>query len=426
MTCHPQLGRGLQLTMFASLLNQAAPLPLPAATASTASTQGPPALDGGLEASTVAVSGFQWRRLEGGGATIAVSFDVIAGADGGGEAANFTGHHAFVLHRAHRLAPPGGTRVRVVGAAGATTQTTADLAASSFAFSDATHRVALTLYGPVGAGQRFHAVVMIGGRTFQVDPLERHRAELFANDSNPAPRRRRLAEVEGAHHVGFRAADSPIDAGEFGGARCGVGRTAVARDCTAVFDRACPGARHTGARCRACIAEHNVDGHRHCDSLDVEAVCEARTTGSDAGGDADAGPPGRRRARRTALPERWTNCFNDDHRTRTFSIGLAIDHTFYEGAGSDVDTAVARAAELIADANLIYRHQLNIVLQIGHVEIRTTADGRDWNSGCGTAAAAVYGNFDIIFDLSSRICQLHPTPHAPCATPYLVQMLIVC
>ena len=31
-----------------------------------------------------------------------------------------------------------------------------------------------------------------------------------------------------------------------------------------------------------------------------------------------------------------------------------------------------------------------------------------------------YGNFDIILDLFSRICQLHPTPHAPCATPYLV------
>lgn len=390
MTRHPQLGRGVLLAVLMALRNHHAaarpmplPWPLPTATA-TASTHGPPV----LEAS--AVSGFRWRRLEGGGATIAVSFDVIADVDGGGgEAANFTGHHAFVLRRAHQLAPPGGTTVRIVGTAPATTTTTADVTANSYAFSDTTHRVALTLYGPAeaGAGQRFHAIVMIGARTFQIDPLDRHRASLA--NLNPA-RRRRLVGIEGTHHLVFRAADSPIEAGDLGGARCGVGRTSVARDCAAVFEQACPGARHTGAPCRACIVEHDVGGHRHCDSLDVEAVCEARTSGSDEGGDADPRVLDRPRVRRTStttLPARWTNCFPDDQQTRTFSIGLAIDYPFFVGAGSDVDTAVARAAELIADANLIYLHQLNIVLQIGHIEIRTTADGQDWNSGCGPTAA---------------------------------------
>ena len=37
-----------------------------------------------------------------------------------------------------------------------------------------------------------------------------------------------------------------------------------------------------------------------------------------------------------------------------------------------------------------------------------------------------YGNFDIILDLFSRIGRLHPTAHAPCATLYLVPMLIGC
>ena len=51
---------------------------------------------------------------------------------------------------------------------------------------------------------------------------------------------------------------------------------------------------------------------------------------------------------------------------------------------------------------------------------------------CAAAGAAdaldngAYGNFDIIFDHFPRISQLHPTPHAPCAMPCLVPMLIGC
>ena len=37
-----------------------------------------------------------------------------------------------------------------------------------------------------------------------------------------------------------------------------------------------------------------------------------------------------------------------------------------------------------------------------------------------------YGNFDIILDRFSRICYLHPTPYAPCATLYMVPTLIGC
>ena len=36
------------------------------------------------------------------------------------------------------------------------------------------------------------------------------------------------------------------------------------------------------------------------------------------------------------------------------------------------------------------------------------------------------GNFDISFDHSSRISQLYPTSHVPCAVLYLVPMLIGC
>ena len=37
---------------------------------------------------------------------------------------------------------------------------------------------------------------------------------------------------------------------------------------------------------------------------------------------------------------------------------------------------------------------------------------------------SVYGNLFIILDHFSRISQLQPTPHVPCATLYLVRMLI--
>ena len=42
------------------------------------------------------------------------------------------------------------------------------------------------------------------------------------------------------------------------------------------------------------------------------------------------------------------------------------------------------------------------------------------------SSASGYGNFDIIFDHYSRIPQLHPTQHIPCALLYLVTMLIGC
>ena len=54
--------------------------------------------------------------------------------------------------------------------------------------------------------------------------------------------------------------------------------------------------------------------------------------------------------------------------------------------------------------------------------------------GAGASLAAVharvsgagYGNFDIILDHVSRVSQLHPNPHAPCAMLYIVPMLVVC
>ena len=42
------------------------------------------------------------------------------------------------------------------------------------------------------------------------------------------------------------------------------------------------------------------------------------------------------------------------------------------------------------------------------------------------ALRAQSGNFDIILDRFSRIYQLHPIPHAPCAVLYFVSMLIGC
>ena len=44
----------------------------------------------------------------------------------------------------------------------------------------------------------------------------------------------------------------------------------------------------------------------------------------------------------------------------------------------------------------------------------------------GLQFGAWYGNFDIILGHLSRVSQLHPTPHAPCAMLYLVTMLAVC
>ena len=38
----------------------------------------------------------------------------------------------------------------------------------------------------------------------------------------------------------------------------------------------------------------------------------------------------------------------------------------------------------------------------------------------------LYGRFDIVLDHFSRICHRHPAPYAPCATLYLVPMLIGC
>ena len=49
--------------------------------------------------------------------------------------------------------------------------------------------------------------------------------------------------------------------------------------------------------------------------------------------------------------------------------------------------------------------------------------GRSRRSSIGDQT---YGNFDIVLDRFARITQLHANPHAPCATLYVVPMLIAC
>ena len=54
-------------------------------------------------------------------------------------------------------------------------------------------------------------------------------------------------------------------------------------------------------------------------------------------------------------------------------------------------------------------------------------DHKEHGTQCEYAGKELrYGNFDIIWNRFSRINPLRSTAHAPCATLYLVPLLLVC
>jgi len=81
------------------------------------------------------------------------------------------------------------------------------------------------------------------------------------------------------------------------------------------------------------------------------------------------------------LPDKWQNCYTDDNTTKALGHGIVIASKLYSRF-ADEDEAVDFVILLFAEANLIYKPQLNFVLVCKHVFLQKQHAGApDWDAG---------------------------------------------
>merc|ERR1719291_147632 len=86
-------------------------------------------------------------------------------------------------------------------------------------------------------------------------------------------------------------------------------------------------------------------------------------------------------ARRPGNPERWDNCYENDEVTRALAMGVAMGSNLYSKFGTS-QRALQWLESVFAQTNLIYRPQLNFVLQIGSSYLQSTENNApSWNQG---------------------------------------------
>jgi len=99
---------------------------------------------------------------------------------------------------------------------------------------------------------------------------------------------------------------------------------------------------------------------------------------------------------RRLLVQQWTNCYDGESTTHTFSIGVVIASGLFERKFSnDHEAATKWINAVVTEANVIYEPQLNIILQVGDVVIQQ-----------GSAGAPSWDNPICTQSLSSQLGQL--------------------
>jgi hypothetical protein len=124
-----------------------------------------------------------------------------------------------------------------------------------------------------------------------------------------------------------------------------------------------------------------VDKHLHVSNHSDEfGIC----TGADAKGGND---------RRLAV-QRWTDCYDGDEVTRTFSIGIAVGSGLFSRRFNNDETALAQwVNSVVSSTNMIFKQQLNIAIKVADLVIQGTSQG-------GPSWDAPQCHLDILSQLS--------------------------
>jgi hypothetical protein len=130
--------------------------------------------------------------------------------------------------------------------------------------------------------------------------------------------------------------------------------------------------------------------HAKSDSQ-LEFSRDGNVLGSCGNADSDGHDHGRR-----LIVEKWNDCYDGDSATRSFSIGIAIGSGLFQRKFSNDHEAVAKwINSIVAEANVIYRPQLNIALSVGEVVIQQSSQGAPaWDDpNCELGLSSQLSNF---------------------------------
>jgi len=81
------------------------------------------------------------------------------------------------------------------------------------------------------------------------------------------------------------------------------------------------------------------------------------------------------------LPERWTDCYEDDTETHALGMGIAVGSKLFSRF-SDKDEAIDYVVQIVASSNLVYRPQLNFVLVVRKLHLQESHwQAPKWDQG---------------------------------------------